>query len=232
MPRLPTPIIKAQNKLKRVEFEPETSRYFLKDEVTQERIEICGELQPDGQRCIEPKERGLCVHMLKSEVVTCSSDVTRILEQVLDKTDGESKSDLKECLSLARSITGDQLRTLDYDIQLAYAFMYYHVKNQNGVLETKDIAFIMAILRDIVKAKEIQSRMEKSTKLDDNSVTEFVIEIFSVLRTELRKDDYTKIVQAIYDRVILPRQAAKVIGSNVRVITDAEVVETLIDDRN
>jgi hypothetical protein len=51
--------------------------------------------------------------------------------------------------------------------------------------------------------------------------------IISKNSTELKKDDYTRVIQSVYDKVILPRQTAKIISSkaaNVHIV-DAEVVD-------
>lgn len=226
--RLPTPIIHAQDKLEKIEFDPELNKYWLTTPtISNDRIEVCGYLNEDGTRCREPISSGKCKHLsLNRELVSVeSSDVLDILNAVLEQSsDEDQKASLQQCIQLAKCISQEQLQSLDQEIRMAYALMYYHIRICGSALSVKDMVFVLGILRDIVRAKEVQSRVDKTTKLDDTAVTEFVLEIFSVLKTELKKDTYSKVIQAIYDRVILPRQAAKIIGQKVTVITDAEVL--------
>jgi hypothetical protein len=226
MSRLPLDIREGQRELAYIEFEEATGYYYLNNPVNNDRTRICGAILNNNTRCKEPF--GTCEH--PTDVSKALSniqnenilEVLEILARDSNSTDGKI---LSECISLAKNISQEDLSSLDVDIQLAYSILYRYTSKLGQNPTQKDVAYIMNILRDIVKAKEIKSRIEKVNKMDDDSALEFVTEVFLVLKTELPNEVYVKVVQAIYDRIITPRQTVKILGTKIN-----QPLETIVVD--
>lgn len=225
MPRPPAAQLKALNETTRIEFNPVTGTYYaVNPMLPDKRIAICGFLKSDGTRCKEPLDNKSCGHENNLMVVTegPSDNIFSIL-----KAFSSENEEFNECLNLAENLDDVQIKSMENEIRLGYTLLFNFLKQKMQIVEENgekklpklnkaDIQLTLKLLREISKLKELNVRMNQVSPLDTAATTEFVKEILSTLKSVLNKEEYQKALQAIYDRVILPRQAARVLNTKGR----------------
>lgn len=211
-----------------IECDNATGKYFKINPLTDDKYEVCGQICKDGSRCDCPIEDKTCEHRNNVQVSSSSDknlfDTLKIIAN--NGNNVEIKSELEYCLQLAQDLSHEQITNLDNDIRLAYGVVHLFIKQKTTPdeagntprLTQKDMQFIMSSIQNIVKAKETHSRMQNISKLDSSVVQEFILEIFSVLKSEVDSVVFKKIQQRIFDEIIMPRRNASVLTNKVEIV--------------
>ena len=215
-----------------------TTEIYLLDPATEKRKKrICGKQKkdmPEGYVCLNEAGKntnhpgyGFCSiherHLPQHVKVSMWKRINQENPNMLPK--------LGVALDICDRIQDEDLRNVDEDIKMLYALLQVHLdcKPEDWKKDAADHA--LNLVKEIIKAKEAKTRIEKTILLDPKSIAGFLKQIFSIIKKTLTEQDAKIILQTIYNDVVIPmnkrgttgRDAAEYYGSKYGTkIEDAE----------
>jgi len=114
---------------------------------------------------------------------------------------------LRNLLEQNQNLESEHLTNLDHDIQLLYTLQQYlmtRFQDEAYVLTLEEIRVISDLTKEIVKTKAIKYKLKRELQLDNNTVKEFVNQIFTVIVDYIPGPQSQKILEDIMNKVIVP----------------------------
>lgn len=219
---------------KRIEIVSNNEIYLL-DREGERRYKICGRRlsgMPDVFRCsmragvgTSHLGAGVCYH--HEQGLDRTQPKINKLWDMLNKEAGVP-STLAEVLEHAKQIDKNILDVVDPEIRILYGLLgYVATKNKNvegAALTQTDINTMIRITEKIARIKLLRRELEAETKLDMETITIFLKEIFKIISKYTSDTIKSQIMISILDNVIKPYKKQKKIV-NMSEIEDASFME-------
>ena len=112
---------------------------------------------------------------------------------------------IREALETSDSIEKKELVNIDNVIQMQQALLLAQLKTGEGQEWTmKRSEHIISITNAITKAIEAKSRIEKTISIEPKDLKAFIHQIFDIIKKNLDDINARKIMQIMFDEVIVP----------------------------
>jgi len=131
-----------------------------------------------------------------------------------NEVDPETKP-LLQYLQAAGGLSDSQLSDLTGEIQMLYSLIAT-VQHNKSILLPSDMDLIRKILGDLVKAKEVKSKIEKEVKFEVEGIKSFVNQVFSVIVAQLDAATARRVMNMIMEKVIMPLEATDKLSGDVK----------------
>jgi len=184
---------------------------WLLDPATRQRKKrICGRQKssfPEGYVCLNEAGKGT-PHIGYG---LCSSH-ERILPQThkvslwrqIRAENPKIMPTLGEALDISDRIEDEDLKNVNDDIRMLYALLQVHLDCKKSEWQKDRADHALNLVKEIIKAKETKSRIEKTILLDPRSISAFLQQVFSIIKKSLTETDARLIMQTIYTDIVIP----------------------------